>query len=142
VNRQAFLSPLIGLPWRRNAAGPDAFDCWGLVTAVERDLFKRELPSIAMPDNASWRLLIETFDGHPERKLWREAPADAMGLITASDGAIVLMSRLTRPAHAGVWLRPEKAILHADDRQGVSLEKPALLKAKGWTRLRFYEPAA
>lgn len=37
-------TPLIGKPWRGGAAGPDAFDCWGLV----RWVFERQ-HGIVMP---------------------------------------------------------------------------------------------
>jgi hypothetical protein len=84
--------------------------------------------------------MIETIETHPERAHWVEVPCGAMGLITANDGAVVLMARRDRPAHIGVWLAPERAIIHADPRYGVIADSPLDLQTKGWTRLKFYQP--
>ena len=66
---------------------------------------------------------------------------DPMGLIRAADGALVLMARRDRPAHIGVWLAPERVIMHADPRYGVICDAPVELATKGWTKLRFYQLA-
>jgi hypothetical protein len=63
-----------------------------------------------------------------------------MGLVTAGDGAMVLMARHDRPGHVGVWLQPERRIIHADQ-PAVTLQDLAGLRASGWRKLRFYEPA-
>lgn len=142
MNRAEFLCGLIGKPWRANAKGPDAFDCWHLCVYVSARLFGRSMPVINVPENPSWAWLIKAFDQHPERRNWREVRRDAMGIIRTIDGAGVLMARVDRPAHAGLWLTAEKRVLHADPIAGVSFETLASLRLGGWHRLRFYEPTA
>ena len=136
--RCGILSGLIGVPWRANAAGPDAYDCWHLSRHIELTLFGHVLPDVAVPDHPSWRWMIEAIETHPERIRWQET-AQPHGLIMAADGALVLMARSDRPAHIGVWLAPERRIIHADQDQGVVLDQPSLLRAGGWRTLRFFE---
>ncbi len=46
----------IGLPWHAGARGPEAFDCWGLFLAIQRDHFGRELPEIPELLLHGWRV--------------------------------------------------------------------------------------
>lgn len=137
--RAAVLSALIGLSWRANAAGPESYDCWHLARHVQRELFGRNLPDVSVPDHPSWRWMIASIEKHPERNRWQESP-QLHGLITAADGSLVLMARSDRPAHIGVWLKPEQRIIHADQCAGVVLDQVAMLRAGGWRTLRFFEP--
>lgn len=52
----------------------------------------------------------------------------------------VLMARVTQGAHVGIWLQPEGRVLHADAEAGVALDAMVTLRARGWARLRFFEP--
>jgi hypothetical protein len=140
VNRSEFLSGLIGTPWKANAEGPDAFDCWHACKHIHKHLFNRDLPSVVMPENPSWRWLLAAIEHHPERQQWKEVPRGPGGLVVAGDGALVLMARIDRPAHIGVWLKPEARIIHCDGVMGVCCETLSLLHMGGWRRLRFYEP--
>lgn len=133
MNRAAYLSSLIGRPWSADAS------CWHLAAEVQHELFGRALPSVSVPDDPSWRWMIETISGHPERARWREVQAQPGGFVTAADGALVLMARTTQAAHVGVWLASEGRIIHADQAAGVALETLVTLRARGWARLRFYE---
>lgn len=141
IDRAAIICGYLGKPWRANAAGPDAFDCWHLIVAASKALFGRELPAVAVPDVPSWAWLMRTIEGHPERQKWRYVAPDSMGLIKAGDGSVVLMARRDRPAHIGLWLAPERIVMHADPNHGVVCDPPVELSVKGWARLRFYEPA-
>ena len=59
----------IGRSWYAGERGPDAFDCWGLLLAIQRDHFGRDLPEI--PVNANdLRTVVSTFRDHPERQRW------------------------------------------------------------------------
>jgi len=140
VTREEILCSFLGKAWAANAKGPEAYDCWHCAVAVERDLFSRELPDIAVPLAPSWSWMIEAIETHPERVHWSEVPYDKMGLIKAGDGALVLMARVDRPAHIGVWLAKERAIIHSDSKYGVICDSTTDLRFKGWTRLRFYQP--
>lgn len=140
MDRAAYLSALIGRPWAVDAAGPDRFSCYGLARWLQRDLWGRALPDIHVPADASRRWIMQMMARHGERQQWREVEMPA-GIVTAADGAAVLMARVDRSAHIGTWLAAEGCVIHADDRIGVVVETPAELRARGWGRLRFYEPA-
>ncbi len=117
--------------------------CWAFVVEVERELFQRALPeqSPATTDGLDIRCVKNAFQCSAEHQRWRLQPAAPHGLVDAMDGALVLMSGAGRPHHVGVWLKAERAVLHADH-QAVKLEDVVTLKARGLTRLRFYEPKA
>jgi hypothetical protein len=133
--RAEFLSSLIGEAWAWQSR-----NCWDFACHVERELFGRTLPRIAVPNDFSRRWAIDEFARHEERGRWREVPSGPGGLVTAADGALVLMARLDNPAHIGVWLQPEQRIIHCDGKTGVACETPLALRQMGWKRLTFFEP--
>jgi hypothetical protein len=137
--RSEFLKGLLGKPWAANARGPTAYDCFHLFVLVQKVMFGVEVVDVEMPENPSWRWMIDTIESHADRPNWREVPTDPMGLVKAKDGAMVLMARNDHPAHIGVWLAAEKRILHVDQKYGVVLESLSDLRMKGWSRLTFYE---
>jgi cell wall-associated NlpC family hydrolase len=139
-DRTAFLRGLIGKRWAAGGCGPEAFDCWHLARHIQRELFDRELPSISVPDDPGWAWLLETIAAHPERAQWVEQPTLNGHLINACDGALVLMARAQRAAHVGVWLAPERGVIHCNQPSGVKFEDAAVLRASGWRRLMFFEP--
>lgn len=139
MDRTSYLSSLIGRPWAAQGQGPDSYSCWALAVEIEARLWSRDLPDVAVPETPTLRWIIDTFARHPERGRWAEC-ALPHGLVTAEDGALALMARADRPAHVGVWLAPEGGIIHADPAAGVVFEPPALLRARGWGRLRYFEP--
>jgi cell wall-associated NlpC family hydrolase len=139
TDRTAFLRAQIGKRWRANGRGPDVFDCWHLARYVERELFGRALPSVNVPSDPGWAWMLETIASHPEHANWVRRPTEN-GLISATDGALVLMARSQRAAHIGVWLQPEQGVVHCDQTSGVKFEDAATLRASGWRKLMFYEP--
>ncbi|OYX80136.1 MAG: hypothetical protein B7Y77_00970 [Bradyrhizobium sp. 35-63-5] len=141
MERAAYLSALIGRPWAVDGTGPDRFSCYGLFRLLQADLWSRPLPDVHVPADASRRWIMEMIARHGERQRWGEVEMPH-GIITAADGAAVLMARLDRSAHIGAWLAGEGRIIHADDRIGVVVETPAEIRARGWGRLRFYHPAS
>ncbi len=141
TERLLFLTGLIGRPWRANAKGPDAYDCWHLACYVEYMLFDRYSPTVEVPDNPTWPWMVEQFKSHPELKNWKELKQPLNGLLNAADGSIVLMARNKQPAHCGVYLEEERAVIHCDQRDGVCLQDILTLKGSSWSKLRFYEPS-
>lgn len=135
MNRSEFLSAAIGQPWLWQGG-----NCWDFAVRVQSELFGRDLPSIAVPREMTKRWVLQEFDNNPERAEWQEVQSGPSGLITASDGALVLMAHLRMPAHVGVWLRPEQHIIHCDEIRGVCFETPLALKQTGWKSLRYFEP--
>jgi hypothetical protein len=82
---------------------------------------------------------LESIDRHSERDAWREIP-DGHGLVTAADGALVLMAHLRFPAHIGVWLRPKARIVHCSEQHGVCCVTVLALRQMDWKKLTFYQP--
>jgi len=138
--RDEFLRSLIGRPYRKNARGPDEFDCWHLAVYVQKHLYGREAPNVEVPEKANWGWMIEQFTTHPELGNWIECLQPSNGLVNALDGAMVLMARMTQPAHCGVYCAFERSIIHADENVGVIFQSLQVVKSNGWSRLRFYEP--
>jgi hypothetical protein len=57
----------IGKPWVVASDGPDAYDCWGLVVAVQRRLYGHDLSIIPVAEN-DMKTLIRTMRDHPNGK--------------------------------------------------------------------------
>lgn len=138
--RGAFLESLIGQPWRSDGVG--GFNCYTLASHVSDRLFQRPLPDAAAPSPLTWRSMMDSIERHPERQGWSEADFDSLSPKPIQDGALVLMARSTRPAHIGIWLKPEGGVLHCDEGIGVVFETLSTLQARGWQRLIFLEPKA
>ncbi|MGJ4893784.1 hypothetical protein ACQR2B_06570 [Bradyrhizobium oligotrophicum] len=135
ASRSEFLAPLIGEPWSWRAR-----NCWEFAAHVQRELFGRTLPSVAVPDEPKWRWMIAEIGRNPERARWREVEQGPHGLITAADGALVLMGRFAGAGHIGVWLAAERKVIHCDRRNGVCCEDVQALRSQGWISISFWEP--
>lgn len=134
MTRAAFLTSRLGQPWAPTRT------CWHVAGEVQRELFGRQLPDVAIPAAPSWRWMIDTIGRHPERSRWEPIATGPHGIITAPDGALVAMGRADLEAHIGVWLAPERQVIHCDQRFGVLAQDMATLRASGWGRIQFYQP--
>jgi hypothetical protein len=136
-----YLNGLLGLPWQRGAAGPQAYDCWGLVVEVERALFGRTLPMIAEPPETKEEL--QAFVAlHAARKQWCvvERPVH---------GGVVEMSHQGDPFHIGVYLDVDGGgIFHSVSPSprggptrlgGVRFDPILKLQASGWRRFVYHD---
>ncbi|GLK71717.1 hypothetical protein KHC23_13080 [Ancylobacter dichloromethanicus] len=132
--RTAFLTSLLGQRWARERT------CWHVAALVELRLFGRVLPHVEVPPDPSWDWMISTIASHPERENWNDVPPRHAGLVTAADGALACLGSLKRAAHIGVWLAPERRVIHCDPQLGVVAEDVATLRARGWARMQFFEP--
>lgn len=144
MTRKEIVAAVIGKPWAANARGPHAYDCYHLFAHLSAALFGRSMADAAISDGMTYEQMMVMVATHPERRRWREVVADGMGLINAPDGAAVLMGRVMlgrkeRLAHVGMWLSPERLIIHADRDNGVIVDDFATLKMRGWLKLRFFE---
>ena len=126
------LSAWIGRPWRADACGPEAYDCKGLVVAVQRALWGRDVPPLT---------LQAVRDCH--RAGW--APTDA-----APQAGDVLLVRAIDGPHVGVFVtvRRRLQVLHARSqiRSGVQVGRVSLhalpdLLAAGYTRAQVWRHA-
>lgn len=120
----------IGKPWARGQAGPGAFDCWGLVRAVQAAHFGRQLPAMPMVTGT----VLETawlMSAHAERARWVAVDAPAQG-------DIALLAGARHPSHCGLWLDVDGgALLHSAEKWGVCFHSLAMLKAAGWGRFEW-----
>jgi cell wall-associated NlpC family hydrolase len=128
---------LVGKPWKAGADGPDAFDCYGLVRHVRRELFADDLPELGRPAEKM------TLSQARMAFLAATQPAGWMPIPGPKHGAVVLLGRVDRPAHAGIFLAVGSGpgrILHCDEEGGVMFETLSHLQARGWQRARWYAP--
>lgn len=97
------LNTFIGRPYRDDACGPEAFDCKGLVRAVQRQLWNREVPPLTSTWLA-WRDVCKSLG-------W--APTDALPV----PGDVLLVRAIDGP-HVGVFIRINRRlmVLHARSR--------------------------
>lgn len=135
MTRSEFLAPLIGQPWAWQAR-----NCWDFAAHVERELFGRLLPGVAVPDDPKWKWMVAEIARHPERDNWTALPESPYGLVQAADGALCLMGRFSGPGHVGVWLADRREVIHCDRDRGVCLESDLALKQQGWIKRTYYEP--
>jgi hypothetical protein len=49
---------------------------------VQRELFGRDLPRVAVPADPSKRWVLESIELHPRRAAWRQVPDAPGGLVT------------------------------------------------------------
>jgi len=121
----------IGKPWESGAAGPDAFDCWGLVRSIQREVYGRELPEVNL-DATNVRAVVRAFESHPVRARWQRVDA-------AAEGDCVLMSHAKHPSHVGLWLACNGGgVLHSLRGAGVVFSSMSALKRERWARVEFY----
>jgi len=124
-----------GKPYVKGAMGPDAFNCWGLACAIERDYFGRTLPQLAIDvDGLSPRQLIELLRDHPGRDGWCEVPVP-------KDGDLVAMGRMNDEAHIGVWADVDGGnVIHAIAGMGVCKHSRLHIRLMAYNLVRFYRP--
>lgn len=101
----SWLQDYVGKPWREDAGGPQAYDCKGLVRAVQRRVWGREVPALlGITRLTDWSDVRASC----EREGWR--PTNAL----AADGDILVVRGCDGP-HVGVFVRHGRrlAVLHA-----------------------------
>ena len=77
LSRHKFFAPLIGEHWAWQSR-----NCWDFACHVQRELFGRDLPHVAV---LSKRWTLQSIERHAERAAWREVPDGPGGLVTAAD---------------------------------------------------------
>jgi hypothetical protein len=131
MNSPDLFSSIIGKPWKAGTYGPDEFDCWGLVWFVQRELFDRDLPTIAEPPTDIMGL-TRLFQDTAIRSVLEpiEKPVH---------GCVVELSHSTRPHHVGIWLDTDRGgVLHCYGAYGVQFDRLATMRAAGWSTFKFY----
>lgn len=123
---------LIGKPYGAGAAGPDAFNCWGLVRHVFEAVHGIAMPAIALDDPAADN--VRAIKEAARISGWRPSGATA----PAADD-IVLMQSLTGP-HVGVMVAANGTLLllHCLERIGVCAQPLADLQRTGFHGFVFW----
>jgi hypothetical protein len=135
MDRAAIINALMGRPYRLGAQGPEAFDCYSTVRALQLGLFRRDMPAFEMPSQAGRMAMAAAIAVNPERANWRETDRSV-------DGAIVTMARNLQGYHMGTWLSEDGGlVIHAIEDCGVVADTIMSLEAVGWRRFRFHVPA-
>lgn len=126
------LDPYIGKPFRSGGRGPEAYDCWGLVIAVYRDLY-----GIALPDYDIAASALRSIAG--EIQAARDSAAWAPCAPDVEPAVVVMALHQDHPNlvnHCGV--RIAGVVLHTVDEVGSHTFKlPSLLwggRIKGYYR--------
>ncbi|WBU27595.1 hypothetical protein OOZ54_12910 [Rhodopseudomonas palustris] len=132
TRRSDFLNRVIGDAWDWRS-----HNCWTFTRLVQRELFGRELPDVAVPMDYQDFWARREFARHPERAHWSEVKAPN-GIVTAGDGALVLMAKQRFPGHIGTWLKPEQRVIHCG-KFGVVCEPVLALRQSGYFNLSFFE---
>lgn len=123
----------LGKPWQAGAQGPEAYDCWGLFRAVQREQFGVEVPVIIAPDYDDPRQLAALFREHDERARWQPVEVPQHG------DAVIVRS----PLHIGVWLDYDGGgVLHSHRGAGVVFTRDAVWQLSGFGRREYYRRAA
>lgn len=125
----AFLTELIGKPYRLGAEGPHEFDCYGLARCVLKHCTGSELPEASRVGD-----YVATIREHGERRNWR--PVEEPGAFD-----LVLMGNvIENRTHLGVWVIPATrgVVLHAHPQMSVCTHDLPSLRGLGFSDFRFY----
>lgn len=119
----------LGKPWRNGAAGPDAYDCYGLVRAVYADRYGVQLPVI---DTDATKLVaclhaLRDYAGYDQ---W-------LHVSEPEEGDVLQMGCAHHPHHVGVYVAPGR-VLHSVQGAGVVLQPFGSLPLSGWHVLEMY----
>lgn len=119
----------IGLPWRSKAYGPDAYDCWGLVSHCLRAHYGLDMPlHEAVPTGDVLRFSHAVRD-HIKTGLWQQQDEPA-------EGSVVLMARGRIYQHIGLYTGGR--VLHSHEKTGVCLESLTHLRRGGLAHFQYW----
>lgn len=119
---EQWINDYLGRPWRADAEGPEAYDCKGLVRAVQRRVWCREVPALLhVGMTTDWAEVRASC----VRSGWR--PVADGGAAQPGD---VLLVRGTGGPHVGVFVQVDSRlqVLHAHGlvRRGVQIGRVRL----------------
>lgn len=133
-------SKYVGIPWESGARGPEAFDCWGLVWAIQREVFGREIPSFPVnewPDHPTLEFAKQVRAVEASLTEWKKIE------LPERDGDIVLMNG---GLHVGVFTSSDGGLLIHSRRsfvrgvRGLSTAQPmqSVRQTNAYRNLEFY----
>lgn len=101
-------SPYIGKPFEDGGRGPEAYDCWGLVAAVYRDVFGIELPSYGEISASDLIAIAREMRTAPDADPWRLVREPRAG-----DVCVMRLPSRSWPGHVGVMVDRER-VMHVE----------------------------
>lgn len=126
----------IGLPWKLDAHGPEAFNCWSLVWWVQKKHYGRDVPEHLVPQGETLvdPLMIMREMHNAERSgKWDK-------LCEPVDGCVVGLSHREIFHHVGVYVAVDGGlVLHACERKGVLAQPLRTMESHGWNRIAFFQ---
>ena len=126
----SFCLGLIGKPWVSGAAGPDAFDCWGLLRyayAERRGVILTPYDGVAACGQLGLSRQAET-----ELPRWQQ-------IATPEHFCGVALSKGRRINHVGLWLDDGGGgVLHCNEASGVVFQGINSLRMSGINNFTFY----
>lgn len=123
----------LGAPWVSGQSGPVAYDCYGLVRAVYRDVLGIDLPVIDVTQAEPLRL---------RHAMEQQAGAAWLDVHTSAELDVVLMSHGKHPHHVGLWSAVDGGrVVHAVEGAGVVAQSLAALQLAGWRVLGYHRRA-
>lgn len=127
-----FAAGLIGRPYRAQACGPDAFDCWGLASFVWRTQIGLVVPDVRLDAANAFRDVMNN-------RAVTAAGVAAVPVSRPREFDAVYMTSRDLPHHVGVWVTPDPlgGVLHAIQDAGVVYQRPASLAAHGLSIVKF-----
>lgn len=125
----------IGKAWRNGAAGPDAYDCYGLVRAVYR--YRRGVVLPVLDVDALAPICVRRAMRDYDYSAWQTIAAPAIEL------DVVEMSLAARPHHVGVYVDIDGGgVLTSVEGAGVIFQTLTSLQRHGWNIVACYRSAA
>lgn len=121
-------SKYIGLPWKIDGNGPEAWNCWNLARYILLKYFDKEIPFVDLESDDVPALYREKMD----QGSWvvREKPEHGFG---------VLLKGGMHP-HVGVFLDIDGGgVLHSLEGAGVVFTPLSALRMLGFGNVKFYE---
>lgn len=121
--------PYVGLPWKKGADGPDAYDCWGLLRHIQLEYFNTYVPLVTIGDADECK---QTLKNQLDSGVWRETKTPLHG-----DGVLL---KAGNDPHVGVFLDVDGGrILHSIQGFGVTFSPLRNLPGMGYGRVKYYQ---
>jgi cell wall-associated NlpC family hydrolase len=125
---QTTILSLIGLPFRWGGRGPDAYDCWGLVSACLQSLDLPVPPDLMAPTDTE-EDTTKTIEQEIASQRWLRVNPPRPGDVAA-------MSSHTRIHHLGLFT--PWGVLHTSNKSRAILSSEAQLRRMGYRRMEYY----
>ena len=127
----SFISDYITKAWSSGGAGPDDFNCYGLVRDVYRTQWDIDLPEF-MVEADDIRATVGTIADELKKARWEE-------LDGPEHGALTLFSYRVVPTHVGIWLDYDGGVvLHSSKQLNITCTPLHILQQYGFIRPRFF----